>query len=163
MRLVEPDSVKGQIVAGRDPGLRKEWVVRAEAFLLAQELDPIDKNIADIVADRKKPGRERFRALRSNLTGVLLDTFAFEVDMLQLERDHSSIAGARNKREGNDSAVAAFDFVALRHGFQHCADLLDRRAGLVTARGRDTRDLVRRVEILNVCRIDMGSIASLKG
>ena len=94
MRPIEADNAKLEIVVRRDFGFRKEWVLRTEAFLLAQEADPIDENSAEVVADGKEPGREGLRPLGPDLPRVLFDQFGFDVDMLQLEGDDRLIACA---------------------------------------------------------------------
>ena len=97
MRPIEADSAKLEIVIRRDLGFRKERVLRTEAFLLAQEGDPIDENLADVLADRKEPGRKRLRPLRPDLTRVLFNQFAFDVDMLQLEGDDRPNRGGQRE------------------------------------------------------------------
>ena len=47
MRPIEADGAKFQILAGGDLRFRKEGIFWPEAFLLAQEGDPIDEDLAD--------------------------------------------------------------------------------------------------------------------
>jgi hypothetical protein len=61
---IKSDGSKSKIVARGDFRFWKKRVLRAEAFLLAQEDNPIDKNLADVVADREKPRRKGLRSLR---------------------------------------------------------------------------------------------------
>src|SRR5262249_53133274 len=51
--------------------------------LLPQVLNPLDNDLADIVADRKEPGRERLGELRLNLPCVLVDPALINIDVLE--------------------------------------------------------------------------------
>ena len=80
--------------------------------MLAQEADPIDENLAEVVADREEPGREGLRLLGSDLARILLNEFVLDVDVLQLEGDDRPISGAREKCEGYQRAVSQLISVA---------------------------------------------------
>jgi hypothetical protein len=99
VRPIEADGAKFQVLAGGDLRFRKERILWPEAFLLAQEGDPIDEDLADVLADREEPGRKCLRPLCSYVARVLFDQFVLNVDMLQLEGDDCPIAGARKERE----------------------------------------------------------------
>src|SRR5271157_3963496 len=85
MRPIEADSAILEIVVWRDFGFRKERVLGTEAFFLAQETDPIDESLAEIVADWEEPGCEGLRPLGSDLARILFNQFVLDDDMLQLE------------------------------------------------------------------------------
>ena len=71
------------------------------------------------------------------------------------------IACAREKREGDQRPVSLLDFRRRRDGFDHRPNLIDRWAGLVSARGGDSRQIVGRIEILGVREFDARAIARL--
>jgi hypothetical protein len=50
----------------------KEWVVETPELLLDQEVDPIDDDLADVLADGKEPRGNRLACLGSDLPGILL-------------------------------------------------------------------------------------------
>jgi hypothetical protein len=83
--------------------------------------------------------------------------------MLQFEGYDGAIARAREDRESDERAVAAFDLRIGRHGVEHGADLCERRASLVSTRGRNTREIVRRVEIIGVRIFDPRAINRFTG
>ena len=89
------------------------------------------------------------------VAGVLFKQFIFYIEMLQLEGHDGAIARARQYGEGNERPVAAFDFSFRRHGFKNGSNLRERRAGLVPVRRRDSRQIVRRIEIFRVGIFDV--------
>src|SRR5277367_2558409 len=78
VRPIEASRPKFHILAGGNLRFRKEWVFRPEAFLLAQEGDPVHKDLPDVLADWEEPGRKGLRPLRSHVTRILLDQFIFD-------------------------------------------------------------------------------------
>jgi hypothetical protein len=64
MRAIETNGAKLEIFAGPDLRFGKEGIFWSEAPSLAQKGDPIDENLADVLADWEKPGRKGLRALR---------------------------------------------------------------------------------------------------
>src|SRR5262249_51372750 len=75
-----------------------------QSFSLPQVGDPVDHDPADILADRKEPGRERLRELRLHLSRVLVDPPLIDIDVLELEGCDRPVAGAGQDRKGDERA-----------------------------------------------------------
>src|SRR5262249_44933023 len=96
-------------VPDHDLRRREQWIVETPKLLAPQVVDPVDNYLADIVADRKEPCRERLRELRLHLPRVLVDPALLDVDMSELEGGGGAVAGAGQDREGDKGSVAAFN------------------------------------------------------
>jgi integrase len=69
------------LVSGaRDRAIISFKLKHTEAFLLAQEGDPIDEDLADVLVDREEPGRKCLRPLCSYVARILFDQFILNVD-----------------------------------------------------------------------------------
>src|SRR5262245_3756953 len=74
---------------------------------MPQVVDPGDHDPADIVADRKEPGRERLGEFGLHLARILVDPALVDVDVLELEGCDRPVAGAGKDREGDEGSIAA--------------------------------------------------------
>ncbi len=153
-RAIERHRAECEVVAGRDLGFREQRVVGSKALLLAKIGNPADNDLSYVVTDRKRSRREGLRPLCAHVARVVLDQIVLNVDMLQQKRDDRPITRAGQDREGDQRAVAPLDIRPGRRGLDHGANLRDRRANLEPPRGRDSRQIARRVEVLVVGILD---------
>src|SRR5262252_2620547 len=76
---VEPRCLEMPSDSDHDFG-RREWrIVEPPKLLLPQIPDPVDDDLADVVSDRKEPGRERLGELRIHLPRILVDPTLVDV------------------------------------------------------------------------------------
>src|SRR5262249_7526655 len=136
--------------ADHDFRCRKQRIVETPKLLLPQVIDPVNDDLADVVADRKEPGRERLGELRLYLPRILIDPALVDVDVLDLKGCDSPVAGAGQGGEGYEGTVAALDLGAGRHRLDDMPDLLQGRHPRVSVGLGDPRLLGRQVEIFGI-------------
>jgi hypothetical protein len=61
----------------------------APELLLPQVIDSVDDDLADVVADRKEPGRERLGELCLHLPRILVDPALIDIDVPELAASYS--------------------------------------------------------------------------
>ena len=93
-RAIERDRAECEVVARRDLSFREQRIVGSESLFVTKESNPVHHDLPDVVSDRKEPCREGLRPLGANLARVLLNQAAFDIDVLQAERNDRLIAGA---------------------------------------------------------------------
>jgi hypothetical protein len=94
MSAIDAEGCKFKIIALRDLLFRKERMIRTEVPFLTKVRNPIDKDLANVIADWEEPGREGLRPLSANIACVVLNQLLFHVDMFEFERYNRAIAGA---------------------------------------------------------------------
>src|ERR1700730_15894337 len=94
---------------------RKQWIVAAPDLLLPQIIAPVDDHLQNVVADGEEPRRECFGELGVHLARVLDDSPLIEIDVFELDRCGSSVAGTRQDREGDEGSIAALKLGVRRH------------------------------------------------
>ncbi len=97
--------------------------------LLAQILSPILDDPAHIVSDWEEVGIEALAEFSADLAGILNDTSAGQVQVLQFQGDDGPVPCAREKNEGHQRAVAPLDAVLSRHGLNHKPHLIAQQGG----------------------------------
>ena len=142
---------------------REQRIIEAPELLPPQVVDPVDDDLADVVADGKEPGRERLGELRLHLPRVLVDPALVDVDVLELEGCDRPVAGAGQDREGDQGAVATLDLGARRHRPDDVPDLLQRRHPRFPVGLGDPRLLGRQVEIFGIGVRNPGLVPRLSG
>jgi hypothetical protein len=78
---------------------REQRIVEAPEFLLPQVLNPVDYDQANILADRKEPGREGLGEFRLHLPCVLIKTALLDIDVPEFERCDRAVAGSGEDRK----------------------------------------------------------------
>src|SRR5262249_855160 len=136
--------------ADHDFRCRKQRIVETPKLLLPQVIDPVNDDLADVVADGKKPGRERLGEFCLHLPCVLVDPALVDVDVLELEGSNRPVAGAGQGGEADEGPVAALNLGIGRHGADDVLDLLQSRYSRVPTGFGDPRLLGRQVKILGI-------------
>ncbi len=94
---------------------RKQRVVVVEQLPFAQETDPVDDDLLELWANRKKEGLDEFREFGVDLIWVLDDEQATNVDMLKAQTRYGAVPDAGHVGESDQCLIPQCDLAVGRH------------------------------------------------
>ena len=100
----------------------KQRVVIAPQLLISEEVNPIDYDFPDDIANRKEARRECLAALGIHFPRVLLDFACDQVDVFQFERRRRAITRPRKQNKGAARALIRARAKSVRLWANTCHD-----------------------------------------